>query len=127
MYLYILYIYRIRYICIIIFFIGASLHAKYRFSRAQRKCKLCIVCGSTSVAVCVCVCSRACVGVHLFAIVMNIAIIWLLCCHVSTFVFASKQFLDKCLRSQPVSVQSPMYVCVVVGVNLIFYSLLCNI
>lgn len=67
------------------------------------------------------------VGVHLFAIVMNIAIIWLLYCHVSTFVFASKQFLDKCLRSQPVSVQSPMYVCVVVGVNLIFYSLLCNI
>lgn len=56
MYLYILYIYRIRYICIMIFFIGASLHAKYRFSRAQRKCKLCIVCGSTSVAVCVCVC-----------------------------------------------------------------------
>lgn len=58
MYLYILYIYRIRYICIIIFFIGASLHAKYRFSRAQRKCKLCIVCGSTSVTVCVCVVVR---------------------------------------------------------------------
>lgn len=58
MYLYILYIYRIRYICIIIFFIGVSLHAKYRFSRAQRKCKLCIVCGSTSVTVCVCVVVR---------------------------------------------------------------------
>lgn len=89
--------------------------------------------GNANFALCVaaqvwlCVCSRACVGVHLFAIVMNIAIIWLLCCHVSTFVFASKQFLDKCLRSQPVSVQSPMYVCVDVGVNLIFYSLLCNI
>lgn len=107
------------------FFLAASLHAKYRFSRAQRKCKLCIVCSSTSVTVCMC--SRACVGVRLFAIVMNIAIIWLLYCHVSTFVFASKQFLDKCLRSQPDSVQSPMYVCVVVGVNLIFYSLLCNI
>lgn len=85
------------------------------------------LCVAAQVWLCVCVCSRACVGVHLFAIVMNIAINWLLCCHVSTFVFASKQFLDKCLRSQPVSVQSPMYVCVDVGVNLIFYSLLCNI
>lgn len=72
---------------------------------------------------------------HLFAIVMNIAIIWLLYRHVSTFVFAFKQLLDKCLWSQPglCSLASAcvcvccLCVCVVVGVNLIFYSLLCNI
>jgi len=75
----------------------------------------------------------------MFTIVMNIAIIWLLYRHVSTFVFGSKHLHNKCLWPQPVHFSLFVHVCacicvcklgcvrIVVGVNLIFYLLLCNI